>query len=162
MKSCAHLLTPMRRWSNSLRFLCPGPRVSVQEHLRKASRQDWSRNQNCAACSLPAKRTARECLPVKVFFASKLPFSRPGMAKGKNVFSFSPVTSVLASESPQRERKWGRTQRRRQRKACSKFCRGQPSCRELGEGMDQKFWVPAPELWDSFLLYCYYFIYIEH
>lgn len=77
MTSCAHLLTLTRRWSSNLRFLCPGPRVSGQECLRKASRQDWSRNQKSAICTLPRKRTEPRCLPVKVFFASNIPLSRP-------------------------------------------------------------------------------------
>lgn len=112
MKSRAHLLTVTRRWSNNLRYPCPGPRVFVRKHLKKASRWDWSRNQNLAACSLPMRRIMRTCLPLKVFaWDPSFIYSSDGQWLRT---ALSHLITTLVSESPERKRKWGKTQRLKQ------------------------------------------------
>lgn len=64
------------------------------------------------------------------------PFLSPDQGRPMGRTSLSHLTSALAPESPERERKWGRTQRRGQGKGARTLLA--PSCGELGEGTHQE------------------------
>lgn len=86
MKSCPHLLTVMRRWSNNSEISVSRPRVSAfGSILRKESRQDWSIKPK-PSHFYPQRRQHRSVHLQRYSLHQTFPLSRPGMSNGKNDF----------------------------------------------------------------------------